>query len=1405
MEDFQLVVREMMKQQQDFMCAILEKVGAGQQPKSPEQIIDTLANTMTEFEYDAENHLTFGAWYIRNEDILKIDGKSLTDDARVRLLLRKLSALTYERYSDSILPKHPRDISFEETVKVLKILFDRTESVFSLRYKCLQTSKQPDEDYVKYASRVNKTCENFSLTTLTVNHFKALVYIIGLNSSRDCEVRNRLLVKLETEHPDKVNLELLTLESNRIVNLRTDSAMVENSTKPEVNFVQKNKKTHQPFQRQNKDNLAKKQPKSPCWQCGGMHYRDKCEFNGHKCSECGKLNHKEGYCGCNTKTSSTTGQNKSFKKPFVNRPFHSKAVYGVNQLDHHSSRKFVALQINGIPLKLQLDTGSDITIISEEMWHKLGSPAATKSPHQAQDASKNPINLLAEFECNIKIKDKSRIGTCFVSNLCTLNILGIDWMDIFKLWDEPISSICAQVQHPERKMELIKALEQKFPEVFSNELGHCTKFKVQLYLKEGSKPVYRPKRPVAYSQLNAIEEELQRLITANIITPIEYSDYAAPIVSPIKPNGKVRICGDYSTGLNDSLEPHPYPLPTPDEIFVKIAHGKKFAVVDLSDAYLQTEVSEEAKKLLTINTHRGLYQFNRLPPGVKAAPGAFQEIMDKMLIGMDSVAVYIDDIICAAEDDEKLFQILISVFARLEEFGFKVKREKCTFFAEEVKYLGRLISKDGIKPDPMKIRAIVEMPAPKNRHELASLLGSINYYVKFVPSMRNIRAPLDFLMRKDAVWDWSEKCEHAFQEFKVILSSDLLLTHYNPSLPIVVAGDASKVGIGAIIYHEFPDGSMKAISHVSRALTSAEENYSQVEKEGLALIFAVKKFHRYIFGRKFALKTDHKPLLSIFGSKKGIPLHTANRLKRWALILMMYDFDISYISTREFGHADVLSRLINQRKGEEKEYIVASIEFEKEVQIVVDQAAAGLPIKFHMLQEATKNCTTLQKVMEFVQGDWPASRKMIKDAEVAEFFSRKESLTVINSVLVFLDRIIIPKVFRGKILKEIHKGHPGMERMKSIARSYVYWPNLDKEIESFVKKCTACTLAAKSPTKTTLQSWPIPSKPWERLHIDYAGPVNGKYFLVAIDALSKWPEIFITTSMTATVTIEKLEEAFARFGIPDVIVSDNGTQFTSDQFKLFCSSNGIEHIRTSPFHPQSNGQAERFVDTLKRSLKKFEGEVINIYQKLQLFLSSYRSTPNKNAPEGKSPSEILTGRKMKTTLDLIKPPNRRPLLHNQKMEQQFNRRHGAVERSFTPGELVLAKVYQHNKSSWMPGKIIEKIGSVNYNVYLDVGKLIRSHTNQLIRRVEEGEFRTTDEVRNQPMVELFTAFDLSTTDEVDSGSVNRRSVPFIAAAEQQEAIEMEPEPNRARPMRTRQPPARYDPYKDHIEAKRGRC
>ncbi|XP_055633598.1 uncharacterized protein K02A2.6-like [Toxorhynchites rutilus septentrionalis] len=940
-----------------------------------------------------------------------------------------------------------------------------------------------------------------------------------------------------------VTLEQLSADCQRLLSLKRDTAMIETST-PSVQFVKQSNRNQQKrnFGR-GKQQRNKNIPASPCWFCGEIHYTRDCSYRSHKCNDWGNIGHREGYCSSLRKTTKAAPTNRKFRRSSYTTKTVSLLVNAVNK-----KRRFVQAQINGVDVRLQLDTGSDISVISKRMWEKIGRPPTMLATEKAATASGDALKLLFKFICTISINGEHRESQIYVVDK-SLHLLGIDILDAFGLWSVPISNYCNHIVSPATTVESLKV---EYPAVFRSELGVCTKTKIKLELKEGAVPDFRPKRPVAYSTYNAVDSELDRLERERIITPVDFFNWAAPIVVVRKANGTIRICGDYSTGLNNSLQPHRYPLPLPEDIFAKLSSCTIFSQIDLSDAFLQVEIDGDSRDLLTINTHRGLYRYNRLPPGVKTAPGAFQQLIDTMLAGLPCTSGYLDDVVVGGKTAEDHLAHLHAVFQRIQDFGFTIRLEKCTFAQCQIKYLGYLLDQNGLRPDPSKIQVITDMPPPTDVKGVRSFLGAINYFGKFVPSMRSLRFPLDELLKVEKKFSWTPEY--------------LLLTHYNPNLDIIVSADASSVGIGATISHRFPNGALKVVQHASRALTPAEKNYSQPDHEGLAIIFAVTRFHKMIFGRRFLLQTDHAPLLRIFGSKKGIPVYTSNRLQRWALTLLLYDFTIEHIRTEKFGNADVLSRLIRQHVKPEEDYVIATIAFESDVRIV---------------QNATQSDPTTKKVYRYLHDGWPTVNPT--EPELKRFFYRKDSLTTVDGCIMYGERLVIPSMYRKRCLDQLHRGHPGIQRMKAITRSYVYWPSLDDDIIGYVKSCHHCATSAKTPPRSAPLSWPKSSKPWERVHMDYAGPIDGEYFLIVVDSYSKWPEMIQTRSTTTEATVGILNDVFARMGMPKTLVSDNGPQFTSAKFQAYCAENGIEHLTTAPFHPQSNGQAERFVDTFKEN------------------------------------------------------------------------------------------------------------------------------------------------------------------------------------------------------------------------------
>ena len=350
-------------------------------------------------------------------------------------------------------------------------------------------------------------------------------------------------------------------------------------------------------------------------------------------------------------------------------------------------------------------------------------------------------------------------------------------------------------------------------------------------------------------------------------------------------------------------------MPKQDDLFATLAGGKKFSKIDLTHAYQQLNLDEKSRPLVTVNSHQGLYRYNRLPFGVASAPALFQRVMDTVLQGIPKVICYIDDILVTGDTEENHLKTLETVLQHLEKYNIRANKSKCKFFMDSVEYLGHVINAEGLHTTDEKVKAILQAPEPKNVQEMRSFLGLLHYYGKFLPNLAMLLKPLNDQLREGVSWRWTKDCAKAFAEAKTLLSNAPVLAHYNPSLPIKMAGDASTYGLGAVISHTFPDGSERPIAFASRTLSSAERNYPQVEKEALSLVYGIRKFHQYLYGRQFVMVTDHEPLLVLLGSKKEVPPLAAARLQRWALLLSAYSYQLEFRKTSKHGNADFLSRL----------------------------------------------------------------------------------------------------------------------------------------------------------------------------------------------------------------------------------------------------------------------------------------------------------------------------------------------------------------------------------------------------------------------------------------------------------------------------------------------------------------
>ena len=519
---------------------------------------------------------------------------------------------------------------------------------------------------------------------------------------------------------------------------------------------------------------------------------------------------------------------------------------------------------------------------------------------------------------------------------------------------------------------------------------------------------------------------------------MKYSEWATPVVPVMKKDGSVRLCGDHKITVNQATETDTYPLPHIEEMLTSVGGGTVFSKLDLAHAYQQVVLEDEAKELVTINTHKGLYRVNRLPFRVASAPSMFQRVMESILQELPGVIVYIDDILVSGKTVDEYLQNLDATLTRLEEAGLRLKRPKCSFLLPSVEYLGYKISEKGLQPTEDKVKAVHKAPAPEDVSQLKSFLGLVNYYGKFLPDLSTVLAPLYKLLQKDTWWSWGEAQQKAFEKVKSL--SERLLVHYDPDHELVLACDASPYGVGVVLSHRSADGKEQPVAFASRTLAPAEKNYLQLEKEGLAIVFGVKRFHQYLFGRHFVILSDHKPLKHLFKASSATPAVASARIQRWSLLLGSYDYTIEYKQGDCHANADCLSRLPLPTAP-------SNVPVPPETVHLMD-ALDSSPVTSAQIKQWTAKDPVLSKVSDLVRHGGPRDK-----AAISPYHKYWKELSVQDGCLLQGNRVIIPAKGRHAVLELLHEGHPGNNRMKGLARSFVWWPGIDEAIEQRIKSC----------------------------------------------------------------------------------------------------------------------------------------------------------------------------------------------------------------------------------------------------------------------------------------------------------------------------------------------------------------
>jgi hypothetical protein len=823
---------------------------------------------------------------------------------------------------------------------------------------------------------------------------------------------------------------------------------------------------------------------------------------------------------------------------------------------------------------------------------------------------------------------------------------------------------------------------------------------LQLHTQPGVEPVVRPPRRVPNALQARLAEKLKSLEERQIITRVDHpKSFVSNLVIIEKKDKSLRICLD-PKDLNNVLVREYHIIPTLEEIIPKLTNKNFFSVLDLSEGFYNIVLDDKSSDLCTFNSPMGCYKFNRLPFGVSVASEIFQKYNERAFGDIPGVIIYCDDLLICADTEVEHDAILTKVFERAKQHNVRFNKNKFQYKLNEVKYFGHIFSNEGMRIDPDRVIAINNIKSPSNKKELQIFLGMVNYLRKFIPNLAKIASPLQLLLKKNVGWLWTTVHENSFNNIKMVITKAPVLQNFNVKEPVVIQCDASKDGLGCCLLQNG-----KPVSFASRSLTPSEQNFSQIEKELLSVVWATKKFHYYIYGQKCTILNDHKPLETLL--KKHIHEVPSPRLQRLKLKLLKYDIHFKYLKGKFMYIADLLSRAYLKCTDIDESYmydVIHCVGLANYMQCTVEQ-------KQIIISETCKD-EELSQLLNYTKNGWPENSKQICD-NVQYYYKFRADITIDDNLLFLNHRLIIPKALRLDIIKKLHEGHLGMTKMKQSAREMYYWPKIDDHIEKFVRQCIICQTYQNSNTKEPLLPHNIPDLPFSKLGIDIMD-FKSKSYLVIYDYFSKWLDFKLISNKSSKSIINTLIDIFCIFGIPKEIVSDH-IPFDSRECKEFATNWDFKFTYSSPRYSQSNGMAERAVQIAKKILIKCNEDKSDF----RLALLQYRSSPV--CGTNFSPAELLMNRKLKTKLPVTYNYLKPKLNNNVKTElsktvarniKNYNS-NTKYKQGFVMGQHIWFKK-DVNVNKWLQGKIVKNNGLRSYDV-LDNNNVRYTRTSYHIR------------------------------------------------------------------------------------------
>ena len=955
---------------------------------------------------------------------------NVTNDAQKRaLLLYQAGAETQQLY-DTLPVAEGEAQDYATTIAKLDAYFLPQKNVDFEIFQFRQAKQHVDETTDQYVTRLRKLAAHCEFADLE-KELKATII-------QNCVSKSLRRFALREE---KLTLENLLSKARALeaseAQAKDIEVSLEKSEAKSVQFVRKN-------------------TSQKCYRCGFSwpHKNKPCPATEETCRQCGRTGHFARVCKSRTQSKShTVSQPRQNKRPVPKRTPLSSSIRQVQEQEenHHetdsSEEEYlftcmnkadgkmpkVKVKINDIPITMIVDTGASLDIIDEVTFHQLQQKtdiqlgrASTKLFAYGSDEQ---LPLLGKFTTVVETSRKLTPACLHVVKGNFGSLMSYKTASALDLVRVEINT----VQKNDNVLVTVDDLEQKYP-LLCRGIGKLKNFEVKLHIDENVQPVAQAARRIPFHLRKRVAATLRDLESQGIIEPVSVGT-STPWVSPVviipKNDDTVRLCVDMRMP-NRAIKRERYPSPTVDDLIHALNGATVFSKFDLRSGYHQLVLSEESRSITTFVTHKGIMRYKRLNFGTSSASEIFQHAISQQIADIDGVLNISDDLVIFGKNQADHDRALHNVCKRFQEVGLTLNKDKCKMNEHKITFFGYTFSAQGISADPRKVAAIHAAPPPESVKEIRSFLGMARYCAKFIPHFSDLSAPLRALIRKNSHFSWTQKAQQAFDSIKQALTSETVIAYFDKNKETELFTDASPTGLSAILSQKTPNkDDRKIISYVSRTLSDVERRYSQTEKEALAIVWAIERLHIYLYGAKFTLFTDCKPIQMILSNPNSRP---PARIERWYLRLQPYDLDVIYKNGNE-NPSDYLSRHIgNDTKKRNADKTPA----EEYVNILAHHVIPKA-MTMQEIQDATLADKTLQMLIDIIEkNSWnklnaiSTTSKGVNTDELKLFAKIRDELTVNASKNIILrgSRLIVPQTLRARAISIAHEGHQGLVKTK---------------------------------------------------------------------------------------------------------------------------------------------------------------------------------------------------------------------------------------------------------------------------------------------------------------------------------------------------------------------------------------